>query len=53
MILAPRIGNAVADGIRTEPGDQFEIQMAEFGRPLTNRLGSRSPGFAYGSVGAL
>jgi hypothetical protein len=42
-----------ADGIRTEPGDQFEIEMAEFGRPLVNRLGSKSSGFAYGSVGAL
>ena len=42
-----------ADGIRTEPGDQFEIEMAAFGRPLTNRLSRKPPGFAYGGVGAL
>jgi len=28
-----------ADGIRTEPGDLFEIEMQEFGAPLRNRLG--------------
>lgn len=27
-----------ADGVRTEPGDVFEIQAAHFGRPLRNRL---------------
>ncbi len=42
-----------ADGIRTEPGDQFEIEMAAFGRPLTNRLSRKPPGFTYGGVGAL
>ena len=43
-----------ADGIKTEPGDVFEIEMKEFGAPLRNRL-SRSPsdGFAYGGVAAL
>lgn len=27
-----------ADGIRTEPGDLFEIEAADFGMPLRNRL---------------
>jgi len=41
------------DGIRTEPGDMFEIEMAEFGAPLRNRLAPAASGFAYGGVGAL
>ena len=41
------------DGIRTEPGDVFEIEMAEFGAPLRNRLAPVASGFAYGGVGAL
>lgn len=27
-----------ADGVRTEPGDEFEIEATEFGLPLRNRL---------------
>lgn len=41
------------DGIRTEPGDVFEIEMAEFGAPLRNRLARAAGGFAYGGVAAL
>ena len=41
------------DGIRTEPGDVFEIEMAEFGAPLRNRLAPAASGFAYGGVAAL
>ena len=41
------------DCIRTEPGDMFEIEMAEFGAPLRNRLAPAPGGFAYGGVGAL
>ena len=41
------------DGIRTEPGDVFEVEMAEFGAPLRNRLTPAGGGFAYGGVGAL
>jgi hypothetical protein len=41
------------DGIRTEAGDVFEIEMAEFGAPLRNRLAPAPGGFAYGGVGAL
>ena len=42
-----------ADGIRTEPGDVFEIEMAEFGAPLRNRLAPRAAGFTYGGVASL
>lgn len=43
-----------ADGIKTEPGDVFEIEMKEFGAPLRNPLGrAASDGFAYGGVAAL
>lgn len=42
-----------ADGIRTEPGDVFEIEMAEFGAPLRNRLARSAAGFAYGGVVSL
>jgi hypothetical protein len=43
-----------ADGIRTEPGDVFEIEMKEFGAPLRNPLGRPAgDGFAYGGVAAL
>ncbi|HJT13824.1 MAG TPA: hypothetical protein VJ790_14475, partial [Dongiaceae bacterium] len=41
------------DGIRTELGDVFEIEMAEFGAALRNRLAPARGGFAYGGVGAL
>jgi hypothetical protein len=35
-----------ADGIRTEPGDTFEIEAADFGQPLRNTLSfaPKSPG---------
>jgi hypothetical protein len=43
-----------SDGIRTEPGDVFEIEIAAFGAPLRNRLARPAAGgFAYGGVGAL
>jgi hypothetical protein len=43
-----------ADGIRTEAGDVFEIEMKEFGAPLRNTLGAKSPeSFAYGGVAIL
>jgi hypothetical protein len=41
------------EGIRTEPGDVFEVEMAEFGAPLRNALAPATGGFAYGGVGAL
>ncbi len=42
-----------ADGIRTQPGDVFEVEMADFGAPLRNRLAPVKSGFAYGGVAAL
>lgn len=42
-----------ADGIRAEPGDVFEIEMAEFGAALRNRLARSAAGFAYGDVAPL
>jgi hypothetical protein len=32
-----------ADGIRTEPGDVFEIEAPAFGLPLRNPLGIAAP----------
>lgn len=42
-----------ADGISTRPGDQFEIELAEFGAPLVNSVGSSDAVFTPGSVGKL
>jgi len=42
-----------ADGIKPEPGDVFEIEMAEFGAPLRNRLARSPGGFTYGGVTQL
>ncbi|MGY2365872.1 AraD1 family protein [Pseudomonas azotoformans] len=39
-----------ADGIRTQPGDVFEISQAEFGAPLVNRVGSSDAAFEPGNV---
>lgn len=39
-----------ADGIRTQPGDVFEISQAEFGAPLVNRVGSSDAAFEPGHV---
>ena len=42
-----------ADGIRTQPGDVFEISQAEFGAPLVNSVGSADAAFQPGHVIAL
>ncbi|WP_339428048.1 MULTISPECIES: AraD1 family protein [unclassified Pseudomonas] len=39
-----------ADGIRTQPGDVFEISQAEFGAPLINSVGSSDAAFEPGHV---
>lgn len=44
---------SVADGIRTQPYDVFEIEMSEFGRPLRNRLVVAKSSFDYGNIRAL
>jgi hypothetical protein len=44
---------SISDGVRTSPDDVFEIEIAEFGKPLRNRMvPSKSP-FAYGETGQL
>lgn len=42
-----------ADGVSTQPGDQFEISQADFGAPLINTVGSSEPVFEPGTVGRL
>ncbi|NVZ69691.1 AraD1 family protein [Pseudomonas costantinii] len=42
-----------ADGIRTQPGDVFEISQAEFGAPLINAVGSADSVFDPGNVVTL
>lgn len=39
-----------ADGIRTQVGDEFEIEMKAFGQPLKNTLVQAEPELAIGSV---
>jgi hypothetical protein len=43
-----------ADGIATRPGDIFEIEMAEFGKPVRNKLAPQeASSFVYDTVGVL
>lgn len=42
-----------ADGIRTQPGDRFEISQAEFGRPLVNGIQATEAAFLPGGIGQL
>lgn len=42
-----------ADGIRTQPGDQFEISQAEFGAPLVNGIAPAAAAFQPHSIGTL
>jgi hypothetical protein len=42
-----------ADGIRTRPGDVFEISQAEFGAPLINGIKPVEAAFEPGTVGTL
>jgi hypothetical protein len=44
---------SISDGVRTLPDDVFEIQVAEFGRPLRNRMVSAKNVFPYGETGQL
>jgi hypothetical protein len=44
---------SISDGVRTLPDDAFEIQVAEFGRPLRNRMVSAKNVFPYGETGQL
>ncbi|MHA3735435.1 AraD1 family protein [Pseudomonas sp. Eth.TT006] len=42
-----------ADGIRTQPGDVFEISQAEFGAPLVNGIAPAEAAFQPDSIGTL
>jgi hypothetical protein len=42
-----------ADGVSTQPGDQFEISQPDFGAPLINTVGSSESVFKPGAVGRL
>jgi len=42
-----------AEGIRTQPGDVFEISQAEFGAPLINGIARVDGALAPGRVGTL
>jgi hypothetical protein len=42
-----------ADGIKVAEGDQFEIEMAEFGAALVNPVSIRENDFGFGAVKAL
>lgn len=42
-----------ADGIKTRPGDQFEISQAAFGAPLVNGIHQTDAVFAPGKVSSL
>ncbi|MDY7559410.1 GguC family protein [Pseudomonas sp. 10B1] len=42
-----------ADGVRTQPGDQFEVSQADFGAPLINGIAPVEAVYAPGQVKAL
>ncbi|ACO81024.1 hypothetical protein AvCA_49280 [Azotobacter vinelandii CA] len=42
-----------ADGVKTQPGDRFEIGIAEFGEPLSNDIAPAEPELRAGGVGRL
>ncbi len=42
-----------ADGVRTQPGDQFQISQAEFGKPLVNGIEQTEAAFLPGGIGQL
>jgi len=42
-----------ADGIKAQPGDRFEISMAEFGEPLVNGIETLATRTSIGSVTVL
>jgi hypothetical protein len=42
-----------ADGVRAEPGDEFEVDLPDLGAPLVNPLAAAPGGFAMGGVRVL
>jgi hypothetical protein len=39
-----------ADGVRVEPGDEFEVDLPDLGAPLVNPLATVAGGFDFGGV---
>ena len=48
-----RLGLGFADGIVTQPGDVFEVDLPALGAPLENPLARVAGGFAPGGVRTL
>ncbi|MBC8982371.1 FAH family protein [Pseudomonas lurida] len=44
---------SVADNVKTQPGDRFEVSMSEFGEPLCNMIEVAVAAFNIGEVRAL
>jgi hypothetical protein len=42
-----------ADGVKAQPGDQFEVSLDEFGAPLRNGISLSRPGISPGGVKPL
>lgn len=42
-----------ADGIKAQPGDQFEVSLDEFGEPLRNGISVKQPAIRPGDVKSL
>jgi hypothetical protein len=42
-----------ADGIKTQPGDRFQISLDEFGAPLVNGIGESAQPLPIGQVRTL
>ena len=44
---------SVADNIKTQPGDRFEVSMSEFGAPLCNTIELAATAFSIGEIKSL
>lgn len=44
---------SVADSVKTQPGDRFEVSMSEFGEPLCNAIEVATAAFNIGEVKTL
>ena len=44
---------SVADNIKTQPGDRFEVSMSEFGAPLCNTIELAAAAFSIGEIKSL
>lgn len=44
---------SIADNIKTQPGDRFEVSMSEFGAPLCNTIEVAAAAFSIGEIKSL